>query len=173
MLDVIVMDNRPHTDEYHDRCIRSVNTAIARAGFPVRLVETQGNLKDIAKARIAAFDQTEAPYVTWVVDFDYVRPDYFACMKGALDSGADAVFAREARVVLQKPMKSFNRHHGAYRRELIESVRGVFEAGSVDEATQALLAAARGANSVDIQNWGYIRRMDADAIRAFRKGCQV
>lgn len=169
MLDIIVMDNRPYSNNYHDRCVNSVREAIANAGFPCKLVETKGNLKAIAKARGAAFDQTTAPYVTWVVDFDYLLPDALAVLKEELAKGPAAVFTREKRLMARGEGLCKRRHHLAvYRRDILLANRQLFETENVNVVTAALQEAAQVAGAVDILHWGYIRNILPDVCEIYK-----
>lgn len=171
-LDIIVMDNRPHSAAFHDQCIESVRLAMEMADFPCRLVETQGNLRAIAKARGAAFDQTTARYVTWVVDFDYLKPDALAILAPHFNGEPAAIFTRELHDFGGgKIRKEPGRHHLAvYRRDVVESMRVVFDVADVNQTTPALrdMAEKMGA-VVDVKHWGYVRRMDHPTLQIMRK----
>lgn len=168
MLDVVITDNRPLSDAYHAQCVASVHEAAGLAGFPVNVIVTPGNLKAIAQARLAGFDQGSAEYVTFIPDFDYVLPNAFAALGPALRAGAPAVYGRELHLRGGRLTKFPGRHHLAvYRREALESVRAAFETGSVREATAAVRAAtARGA--VDVHEPTYVRRMGPEMARLFQ-----
>lgn len=161
LLDIIVMSNLPHSAGYHEKCVASVHTAIGNADFPCRLVATKGDLKAIAKARGAAFDQTAAPYVTWVVDFDYLKPDALAVLAPHFKTNPSAIFTREKRISARGTSMFPNRHHLAvYRRDVVAAIRGMFDTSSVNETTPLLrkIASAMG-RTVDVHHWGYVRNV--------------
>lgn len=172
LLDIIVMSNLPHSAKYHEQCVASVHTAIGDAGFPCRLVATKGDLKAIAKARGAAFDQTTAPYVTWVVDFDYLQGDALSALAAHFEDEPPAIFGRELhRLGYGRYRKMPQRHHLAvYRRDVIEAVRPLFDVADVDQVTHALRALAdRDKKAIDVMHWGYVRRMEAEVQDIYRR----
>jgi hypothetical protein len=172
LLDIIVMSNLPHSDGYHQQCVSSVLAAIGKASFPCRLVATKGNLKAIAKARGAAFDLTSAPYVTWVVDFDYLQSDAIEALAPHFEKRPPAIFTREMqRLGKGRYRKIGTRHHLAvYRRDIVETVRPLFDVTGVDEVTKALHAVAdRSGEAVDLMHFGYVRRMEREVQDIYRR----
>lgn len=170
MLDVIVTDNRPYSAAYHDRCVDSVRQAIAQAGFEARLVEAPGNLKAIAKARGEAFDRTTAPYVTWVVDFDYLLPDALAALAPHFTDSPAAIFTRELRESPRGLTKFPSRHHLAvYRRDVVEAVRDAFNIHNVNVTTPLLRKTAGTlGRTVDVLHWGYVRNVTPEVNDIYR-----
>lgn len=172
LLDVIVMSNLPHSAAYHDQCIESVRLAMELADFPARLVETQGNLRAIAKARGAAFDQTTAPYVTWVVDFDYLQSDALEVLGPHFERQPPAIFTREQhRLGRGRYRKIGSRHHLAvYRRDIVNAVRPLFDIAGVDQVTEALRNVAdKDKQAVDVMHFGYVRRMEREVQDIYRR----
>lgn len=151
MLDVhvLVMDYTP--PDWVAQCRESIETAIARAGFPVFAHFLPGIPGHIGRARAAGYGMGTQSFVTYVDDDDYLLPDGLAVLKGALEQGAPAVYGRELHLQ-NGHLRPFGGRHNLMvtrRDQLIDHAQW---AGCPD-------IAQRQVDGIDVLEPGYVYRL--------------
>lgn len=98
MLDVHILTLPDRRGELLNRALASVNAAIERAPFPVRLhlVESSRGVNMVQK-RLEAYSLGDYPYVASVDDDDWVEPDIFASLQSGMESEAPAIYTHAMR----------------------------------------------------------------------------
>lgn len=124
MLDVHVLLMDYTKPEFHSELRRSIEAAVAAAGYPVAVHYLPGFLGHLGKARAAGYAKGTHPYVTHVDDDDFIREDAFAILKEQLEKNVDGITTGETRLFDSGNRVDCpnDRHHLAvYRRELVEA----------------------------------------------------
>lgn len=122
MLDVHILSLRDRRATTLQRCLESVRHAQEQAPFPVYVnlipCEKDGH---IGKSREIGYRQGFQPYVTCVDDDDWLEPQAFACLHGAMLSQAPAIYTCETTWQNGKPGVFDGRQHlRVFRRDVLQ-----------------------------------------------------
>jgi hypothetical protein len=166
MLDVhvLVMDYTP--DEYVGQCVRSILLAARRSAFQVQLHLLHGWPGHVGRGRQDGYARGMHPYVTYVDDDDYLLPDAFVSMEGALGLRPTAVFTPELTIQNGQMQRGHDRHHLAvYAREILIDHASFVVCGDYAQ----MLAAEKSRTVVDLPEPGYVHRLYQSEGRKLRR----
>lgn len=122
MIDCHILVSSSTPKEQVDRCIDSVQAAIAACAYPVELHILPGQEGNIGQARRTGFGMGTNKYVTYVDDDDYVDVDIFSSIP--IDTDADGYSTGERIIHDGKVLAEAvdRRHHLAvFKRSLVDA----------------------------------------------------
>lgn len=155
LLDVNIIISEDTDKLWVTQCIDSVNNAIAKADYSIKLHIVDGVPGHIGKARALAISKGSAPYVTSVDDDDYVLPEAFSILSEALKQNPDAIFTKETTLQNGHFREGRQRHHLAvYKRELLINYNNWPCFDSLAQRT-----AVKDMNIIDIPTSVYVHRI--------------
>lgn len=156
MLNVVVTVSESTPKEWVDECLASVAEASRVASFPVTTIVVPGVPGHIGAAMTAGLAQATADYVCWVDDDDYVLPQAFSCLTGALRAGAPAICSRETELYANGYVEQCHaRHHlTVYRTAWVRQ----HDLLPFRATPNVALLKRLPLNTVDVLEWNYMRR---------------
>ena len=161
MLDVHVLKLPGLSIEYEEQRRSSLEVAIASAGFPVKVHEVPGIAGDFGTARSNGYSVGSYPYVSFVDEDDYVTPNAFSCLLGALTASPDAVFTGEILLREGDFTTRNNRHSLAvYRREFVD--HGLLKHHNF-RADRVMAGLASSGKVIDVPDHVYVYRCRLDS----------
>lgn len=156
MLDVVVTISKDTPAAWVRQCLRSCEIAATTAGYSVRIIQTPGYPGHIGEAMAEGFAKTDASYVAWVDDDDFVLPNAFRCLAPHFSTQPAAICAREVQLFVNGQLIPQDRRHHltAFRRSTIEQADLV----RYPSFPNVALHHAAADNIVDELSWVYVYR---------------
>ena len=120
MLDVHVLTLPGLPEEWIQQRRKSLDAAVAAAGYPVYVHEVEGIDGHLGKSRRKGYAEGSQPYVTHVDHDDWVREDAFAVLLPHLETGVRAITTGEVQIFpngREDVLPSARHHLAVYERE--------------------------------------------------------
>jgi hypothetical protein len=155
-LDVITIVSSDTPKDWVETCINSVE----EAGQMVinNHIVSDGVEGHIGIAKRNSLKQSNADYVCWVDDDDYVLPNAFSCVTPHLKNQPAAIFTREIHLLCNgKSVHIDRRHHLAvFRRDVLDEMP--LEEWPLPTAHMIPFVESHEAPCIDEMSWVYVYR---------------